>query len=106
MGSREEETGYQCDKVQLKAYESKEDKQKEAINMILTEELTPIDYPIIWEERRKVDQERQGKFHVNLMDKLLENPPKKLYLQVKLMEFLQTKPFSFAIASEPLEAEH
>jgi hypothetical protein len=72
----------------------------------LTEELTPTDYPVILEERREVDQERQCKFHVNLMDKLLENPPEKLYPQVKLMEFLQTKPLSFTIASEPMEAEH
>jgi hypothetical protein len=106
MGSCEEETGYQCDKVELKAYESKEDKQKEAINTISTEELTPIDCPVIWEERRKVDQERQDKFHDNLLNKVPENPPEKLYPQVKLMEFLQTKPLSFATAAEPMDAEH
>jgi hypothetical protein len=72
----------------------------------LTKELTPIDYPVIREERREVDQERQGKFQVNLMDELPENPPEKLYSQVKLMELLQTKPLSFAIASKPMEAEH
>jgi hypothetical protein len=58
MGSREEEMSYRHDKVELKAYESREEKQNEDIDTILKEESTPIDYPVIWEERRKVDQER------------------------------------------------
>ena len=116
MGSREGVTSSDRDEGKVKAQEKNEAKQKEVIGAIPKEGSTPMPHSIInegflqlmkdMEERRKLDLEKQNQFHSDILRAMQERPPTEIHPRIKLVDFLQTRPLSFSIVEEPMEAEN
>jgi hypothetical protein len=116
MDSCEGETSYQRKEVELKSQEKKEAKQKEVIDANAEQKSTPILPPVSEVELlqymadmmgvNKEDKVKQHQFYSDLLKGVQEKPHEEVQPRIKLVDFLKTKPLSFSMVDEPMEAEY
>jgi hypothetical protein len=59
-----------------------------------------------FEEWKELEMEMQAKFDAGILKNWKEKQLERQNSWAPIMDFLQTKPLSFSIAVEPMEAEH
>jgi hypothetical protein len=116
MDSREGETSYQRKEVELKSQEKNEAKEKEVINANAEQKPTPMLPPVSEVELpqymadmmgvNKEDKVKQHQFYNDLLKGVQEKPHEEVQPRIKLVDFLKTKPLSFSMVDEPMEAEY